>query len=186
MLTVSLTLKPMMPVPLDRQPTLSDGVVELRPLRPEDRDALAGAASDPLIWAGHPDTERYGPTFPAFFAASLASGGGLVIAHVDNGELIGHTRVEPLPDADDAVEVGWTFLTRAHWGGATNRRVKRLLVAHAAAAGQRVVLHIAGENGRSRAAAERLGGTTLGADDPARWRSGKPHYVSVLLPEAIP
>jgi len=29
------------------------------------------------------------------------------------------------------VEIGWTFLARSHWGGATDREVKRLMLDHA-------------------------------------------------------
>jgi hypothetical protein len=29
------------------------------------------------------------------------------------------------------VEFGWTFLARSHWGGATDREVKRLMLDHA-------------------------------------------------------
>lgn len=167
---------------LDRQPTLTDGVVRLRPLRAEDRAAMRAAASDPEIWAGHPDRERWGPTFDAYFDDNLASGGALAVEDARTSEMIGHTRLAELPAVADAVEVGWTFLVRAHWGGATNRRVKDLLRAHAGAAGRRVVLHIDGSNGRSRAAAERLGGELLGADAPSGWRTAKPHYVSYALP----
>jgi len=37
-------------VPFDYQPALKSELLELRPLRTEDFDALYGAASDPLIW----------------------------------------------------------------------------------------------------------------------------------------
>ena len=178
--------------PLNRQPVLTDGVVRLRPLRAADRPALAAAASDPLIWAGHVDPERYGPTFARYFDDNLASGGALVIEDVASGAAIGQTRYQTLytshdggVEVADVVEVGWTFLTRAYWGGTTNRRVKRLLVAHAAAVGRRVVLHIAAANGRSRAAAERLGGVILGEEAPVGWRSPKPDYTNYLLPAEL-
>jgi hypothetical protein len=29
------------------------------------------------------------------------------------------------------VEIGWTFLASSHWGGATNRGVRRLMLDHA-------------------------------------------------------
>ena len=35
------------------QPTLTGPRLELRPLRPDDFDALYSAASDPLIWETH-------------------------------------------------------------------------------------------------------------------------------------
>ena len=171
---------------LDRQPTLRDDTVRLRPLRASDRDALRAAASDPLIWTQHIDPERHGPTFDRFFDANLASGGALIVELVATGEVIGHTRIEPMPDVDDAVEVGYTFLTRAHWGGPMNRHVKTLLVDYASAHGRRVVLHIAADNTRSRRAAERIGGRLLGAGEHVAWQSPKANYTSYLLPERLP
>ena len=43
----------------DLQPTLTGDLVELRPLRAVDFDALYAAASDPLIWEQHPVRDRY-------------------------------------------------------------------------------------------------------------------------------
>src|SRR5579859_2194001 len=43
------------------QPTLSGTLLELRPLRAEDYDALFAVASDPLIWEQHPDSDRWQP-----------------------------------------------------------------------------------------------------------------------------
>ena len=42
------------PPPFDLQPTLHGSLVELRPLRPDDWDALYAEASDPLVWEQHP------------------------------------------------------------------------------------------------------------------------------------
>lgn len=170
---------------MTRQPTVTDAHVRLRPLTEADRPALRRAAADPLIWAQHIDPERHGPTFDRFFDANLASGGALVIEDIASGEVIGHTRFEFMPDVDDAIEVGWTFLTRAHWGTGTNKRVKALVVDYARAQGRRVVLHIAADNTRSRAAAERVGGRLLGAAEHAAWHSAKPNYTTYLLPERI-
>lgn len=63
----------------DRQPTLVGPLLLLRPLRPEDWAALFAVASDPLIWAQHPDSDRYQEdVFRQFFADALNSGGALV------------------------------------------------------------------------------------------------------------
>src|SRR4029077_16908153 len=43
----------------DLQPTLTGKLVQLRPLRPQDFDALFSSASDPKIWEQHPDSDRY-------------------------------------------------------------------------------------------------------------------------------
>jgi hypothetical protein len=60
----------------DLQPTLKGGLLELRPLRPEDFDLLYGVASDPLIWEQHPVRDRWQEdVFSGLFCESLASGG---------------------------------------------------------------------------------------------------------------
>jgi hypothetical protein len=46
---------------LDLQPTLTGTHITLRPLAAPDFDELFVAASDPLIWAQHPDPGRGGP-----------------------------------------------------------------------------------------------------------------------------
>ena len=43
----------------DLQPILKGELIELRPLRPQDFDALFSAASDPQIWEQHPESDRY-------------------------------------------------------------------------------------------------------------------------------
>ena len=43
---------------LDLQPTLAGTHIQLRPLAAQDFDELSTAASDPLIWAQHPDPGR--------------------------------------------------------------------------------------------------------------------------------
>ena len=125
---------------MDRQPTLVGPTLRLRPLLSSDHDALAAAASDPLIWEQHPDRERGSAAgFDRFFADSLASGGALVVCAAD-GAVIGSSRYADDDPADGGrVEIGWTFLVRAHWGGATNRELKRLMLDHAFASVQTVV-----------------------------------------------
>jgi hypothetical protein len=40
-------------MPFELQPTLKGTLLELRPLRAEDFDALFAVAADPLIWEKH-------------------------------------------------------------------------------------------------------------------------------------
>jgi N-acetyltransferase len=67
-------------VPFELQPTLKGDVVEVRPLRADDFDALYGVASDPLIWEQHPSRDRYREdVFREFFRNAMASGGALLV-----------------------------------------------------------------------------------------------------------
>jgi RimJ/RimL family protein N-acetyltransferase len=49
-------------------------------------------------------------------------------------------------------------LARSHWGGETNREMKRLMLAHALAAVERVWFRVGEANWRSRRAMEKIGG----------------------------
>jgi len=60
------------------QPTLQGKLIEIRPLTPQDFEALFRAASDPLIWEQHPDSDRYRPeVFQKFFDGAIESGARL-------------------------------------------------------------------------------------------------------------
>ena len=142
------------------QPTLSDAAVALRPMLARDFDALFAVASDPEIWAIHPAHDRWQePVFRAFFDEGLASGGALTVEDRASGAVIGHSRYDTDYCLADEVEIGWTFLARSHWGGATNRAMKRLMIAHAFGAGfDAVIFRIGESNWRSRRALEKIGG----------------------------
>lgn len=147
---------------LDQQPHLVGRLVELRPLRADDYDALYGAASDPLIWEQHPDERWREDVFRDFFAQHLASGGALLVLDRADGAVIGTTRFDGYDPERGEVEIGWTFLVRSHWGGAVNGEMKQLMLEHAFRSVERVIFLAAAENRRSRRAIEKLGATYLG------------------------
>lgn len=144
---------------LDRQPVLEGEHVRLRPLWPDDRDALFAVASDPLIWQQHPAHDRWQePVFRAFFADALANNGALVVIDAKTGAVIGSSRYQGLDEAGGgSVEIGWTFLARAHWGGRTNPEMKRLMLTHALKSVAEVRFVVGENNTRSRRALERIG-----------------------------
>jgi RimJ/RimL family protein N-acetyltransferase len=168
---------------LDRQPRLVGDTVEVRPLRADDYDELRAAASDPLIWAQHPANRHEEAVFRSYFDEQLGSGGGLAIVDRATGELIGSSRYHGHDGERGEVEIGWTFLVRSHWGGATNREVKRLMLDHAFRFVDTVVLVIHPENARSQRAAEKLGATRI-ADRPDAF--GNPRAVYALTSAARP
>ena len=144
---------------LDRQPVLEGEHVRLRPLRPEDWDALFAVASDPLIWEQHPAHDRWQESvFRAFFDDALANRGALLALDAQTGAVIGSSRFEGLEEADGgSVEIGWTFLARSHWGGTYNHEMKRLMLAHALASVAEVRFLVGETNTRSRRALENIG-----------------------------
>jgi N-acetyltransferase len=142
----------------DLQPTLRGQLLEIRPLRADDFDALFAAASDPLIWEQHPEPDRYKrEVFQRFFDTAMESGGAFAVVELASGRIIGSSRYWNLDMAAGEVEIGWTFLERAFWGGRYNRELKRLMIDHALRFVDRVVF-IAGENNqRSKKALEKIG-----------------------------
>lgn len=138
-------------------------LLELRPLRPEDWDALFAVASDPLIWEQHPASDRWKEAvFREFFRVAMETGGALVAIDRRDGRIIGSSRYVGYDPAASEVEIGWSFLARSHWGGRYNAEMKRLMLDHAFAYVERVVFIIGPENRRSRRAVEKIGGVLEG------------------------
>jgi RimJ/RimL family protein N-acetyltransferase len=143
----------------DLQPTLTGDTIELRPTDPADWEALYAAASDPLIWAVHPAHDRWQePVFRAYFDDALASRGSLTIRERGTGRVLGASRYSQAFVAPGELEIGWTFLARDHWGGATNRELKTLMLEHAFRWFDTIVFVIGEDNIRSRRAMEKIGG----------------------------
>lgn len=148
----------------DRQPVLRGDLLELRPLRADDFDTLFGVAADPLIWEQHPERTRYQEaTFRAFFDEALASGGALVALDRATDRIIGSSRYHGYDAEHSVIEIGWSFLARAYWGGRYNGEMKRLMVEHAFRTVQRVIFIIGPDNRRSQRAVEKLGAVRAGA-----------------------
>jgi RimJ/RimL family protein N-acetyltransferase len=167
-------------VSFDRQPTLIGDLLELRPLRPADFGALFRVAADPLIWEQHPDRDRYQEaTFRAFFEEALNSGGALVALDRATGQVIGSSRYHGYDPQGRVVEIGWTFLARAYWGGRYNGEMKRLMLDHAFRWVGRVIFIIGPENRRSQRAVEKIGAVRAGTGTDAR---GRERVVYELTP----
>jgi len=147
----------------DLQPTLIGNLLELRPLRADDFEALYAAASDPLIWEQHPERRYEREVFERFFAGAMESGGALGVVERKTGKLIGTSRYAKLVPGEQ-VEIGWTFLERAYWGGEYNGEMKRLMIEHALRFVERVVFTVAEKNLRSQKAVEKIGGIRVGTE----------------------
>ncbi|MCX7557939.1 GNAT family N-acetyltransferase [Sulfitobacter sp. F26204] len=142
----------------DPQPILRDPLLCLRPLNAADLEPLYAVANDPLLWAGHPATNRHERrVFTPYFDMLLASRTTLAATLADTGQIIGCSRYYTAPDHEKAVSIGYTFLGRNWWGGDTNFAMKRLMLDHAFACVETVWLHIDPANIRSQCATEKLG-----------------------------
>jgi RimJ/RimL family protein N-acetyltransferase len=155
----------------DFQPTLKGQLLELRPLRAEDFDALFAVAADPLIWEQHPASDRFQEeVFRTFFDEALQSGGALIATDTKDGRVIGSSRFHAYNAEQREVEIGWTFLARSHWGGRYNREMKQLMLHHAFRFVERVVFLVGIHNRRSQRAVEKIGGVLVGSRPDAYGR----------------
>jgi N-acetyltransferase len=150
----------------DPQPRLVGDLIEVRPLAPDDWENLFAVASDPLIWEQHPARDRYREdVFRKFFREALETGSAFVVIDRKTGEIIGSSRYFGFDPGESVVEIGWTFLARAYWGGNYNGELKRLMLDHAFRFVERVVFVIGVTNFRSQRAVEKIGGVRVGRRD---------------------
>lgn len=173
-----LAAPPAEPV-VDLQPTLSGERLLLRPLVPEDFEALHAAASDPLIWALHPESTRWQrEVFERFFHSGLACGGALVAVERSSGALVGSSRYYHWQPDVREITVGYTFLVRRLWGGVANGEMKALMLRHAFGFARAVWFDVGVDNLRSRRAMEKLGATIARSSpaDPVKGTAAHVHY----------
>lgn len=163
----------------ERQPILEGERVLLRPSSAADWEALYAVASDPLVWEVHPAHDRWQePVFRAYFDAGIASGGALTILDKATGEVIGSSRFDNWDEAADEIEIGWTYLARAYWGGSYNREIKRLMLDHIHRFVRTAVFTVGVDNVRSRKAMEKIGGVVRpGVVDRLMAGEMKPHVI---------
>jgi RimJ/RimL family protein N-acetyltransferase len=163
------------------QPSLKGNLVELRPLRRTDFEALYAVARDPLIWEQHPVTSRHNKRqFRTFFAEALACGGTLLVLEAGTAKVIGSSRFHGYDAARREVEIGWTFLSRSHWGGRYNGEMKRLMMQHAFRFVDSVVFLVALTNYRSQRSVERIGGIRTGIGSDAGGRESYVYRISAM------
>jgi RimJ/RimL family protein N-acetyltransferase len=168
-------------MPFDLQPVLKGELIELRPLRTDDFDALYKVASDPLIWEQHPERSRYREeVFRRLFQESLASGGALVAINSKTEEVIGSSRFHAYDERLSQIEIGWTFLARSYWGGEFNGEMKRLMLAHAFKFVESVIFVVGNENIRSQRAVEKIGARRVGTGKDANRRNSFIYRISRL------
>lgn len=116
-------------------PTLEGAHVTLRPLAPEDRDALLSASADGRLWelfytvAPGPDTIDY---WLANTFRERGEGRGMPFAVLDaGGSVVGTTRYLRMNRASRRVEIGGTFYAARAQRTGLNTEAKLLLLTHA-------------------------------------------------------
>jgi N-acetyltransferase len=86
----------------------------------------------------------------------------LLIKDAKDDRVIGSSRFDRLDEKESEIEIGWTFLTRSHWGGVYNRELKKLMLDHAFEFVRNVVFLVGPQNLRSQKAVEKIGGVREG------------------------
>ena len=147
-----------MPQP-DFQPTLTGPTTIVRPIASSDWTELYAIGSDPEVWRLHPVSNRYTePEFRKFFDGGVDSKMAFVFVDRVTGRVVGSSRYYGYEPDIGEIEIGWTFVARSQWGGATNREVKRLMLDHAFTFADTVIFWVGGTNWRSQGAMKRIGG----------------------------
>ena len=163
---------------------VSGAGVSVRPMVAGDLDDVTRAASDPGIWAGHPAQDRWKPkVFEGYFQFLLTSGGAVVLCDGDGG-VIGMSRYYASSDAPEGIGIGFTFLVRSHWGGATNLAVKRLMLNEIFHNCPEAWFHIAPSNIRSQKATAKLGAERMD-DRRLDLGTGPADWVRMRLTRAL-
>jgi RimJ/RimL family protein N-acetyltransferase len=91
--------------------------------------------------------------------------------------LIGSSRYYGYDAGRSEVEIGWTFIVRSHWGGATNREVKRLMLDHAFTFVDTVIFWVGEKNWRSQGAMTKIGGIRRSGLFTRELSGATPHFI---------
>jgi RimJ/RimL family protein N-acetyltransferase len=100
--------------------------------------------------------------FKDFFREALESRGAFAVIDRESGRMIGSSRYYGYDAARREIEIGWTFLARAFWGGIYNREMKTLMLRHAFRFVDRVIFLVGPQNFRSQRAMKKIGGVRVG------------------------
>lgn len=142
--------------------------LKLLPLQQDDFERLYKVASDPEMWAQHPNPDRYKKeVFENFFKGAIESKGAFVVLNKENSELLGCTRFYDFDAENRTVLIGYTFYGRDSWGKNINPAVKKLMLDYAFQYVDKVIFHVGKENIRSQIAMERLGAIKTGEEEIA-------------------
>ena len=151
------------------QPTLENDLVLLRPVEVSDFNTLYAAANDPLIWELHQNPDRHEKAvFREFFKDAQDSKGAFAVIDKATNTVIGSSRFKLHNKSTDAVEIGWTFLSRAYWGGVYNQSFKTLMVDFAFQHFKYILFNVDQNNYRSQKAVLKLGGQLIDKQGPLK------------------
>lgn len=148
------------------QPILQNQWVRIEPLTEVDFESLYTVASDPLLWQQHPNPERYKrEAFTNLFKGAMESGGAFLVYDNQTNEPIGSSRFYDFDAEAKTICIGYTFISRDHWGTTYNRALKSLMLNHAFQFVSAVIFHVGALNLRSQKAMDKLGAEKIGEEE---------------------
>lgn len=150
------------------QPTITNELIKISPLKKEDFNDLYKVASDPLIWEQHPNKNRYQmEVFRNFFKGAIDSNGSVLVQELATGKVIGNSRYYDYDVDNNSINVGYTFLSRDCWGKNYNLSLKELMFNYAFQFVDKIILHVGATNYRSQKSIEKVGAIKSGELDVA-------------------
>jgi len=150
---------------MNLQPTLENEDILLRPLKKDDFESLYDVAKDPIIWEQHHANRFERNEFERYFTESIESKGALVVIDKVSKKMIGSSRFKRIATSNNAIEIGWSFLSRKYWGGKFNKEIKILMIDYAFEYIDNVIFYINKNNIRSQKAVEKIGGTKINGSE---------------------
>ncbi|WP_127125192.1 GNAT family N-acetyltransferase [Georgenia sp. SYP-B2076] len=171
--------------------TLTNAVVTLRPLTPDDAPALFAALDAPEVWAtgygggpaGRPaDVGAMRRLMGTYLTGGTGGGVAYAVRHARTGDLVGTTTLGDIDLPNETAHLGWTAYSPAVWGTSVNPAAKLAVLAHAfedCGLG-RVRLQVDILNARSQAAVARLGAAREGVARRHRRRADGTWRDSVM------
>lgn len=163
-------------------PTLTNDLVSISPIQESDFEELYQAASDPKIWENHPAYDRYKrAVFKNFFNGAVKSIGGIIIRDQKTQKVIGSSRFNQIPDREDIVEIGWSFLAKAYWGGKYNRAFKSLMIDYGLKHYTDILFYVDINNIVSQKAMTKLGATRYESAGTDHYPRKKPTHLIYVI-----
>lgn len=139
------------------QPILENERTVLYPLQEMDFCELYMTASDPKIWAQHPNKDRWKKdVFKIFFTGAMQSKGAFKIVDKATGDTIGSTRFYDYNEQENSIFIGYTFYAANYWGKGINHSVKTTMLGYIFQFVSKVYFHIGADNIRSQIAISRI------------------------------
>lgn len=149
--------------------TLDGKYTRLRPLKKQDRDALLHAASDGQLWKLWFTSVPSAETIDAYIDTALTGQKNgvmlpFVVEDIRTGAVIGCTRYCNIDEANNRLEIGFTWYAQSYQRTATNTECKVMLLSHAFETLECMAVEFRTHhaNLRSQKAIERLGATRDG------------------------